>query len=293
MTIRVGASGWSYDDWVGTVYPRRLPPGEWLAFYAERFPSVEVNVTFYRTPPPPTILGWLAKTKDAPRFELTVKAPRDLSERLLAEGAPSDVDAFAREWATEVLAPLAFAGRLGAVLLQLAPSVRRDAATLERLDAALAALRGHEVAVELRHSSWLARGAVAEEAIALLDAHGAALAALDGPSFPAILAGSARHAYVRMHGRNRDLWFGKEDPAEEDARLNRYHYDYSDAELDPWAARLAEIAREKGTVRVYFNNHPEGLAFRNAGRFEELLEARGAAVERARGGPQKSLDSFE
>lgn len=298
MPVRVGASGWSYEDWVGPVYPRHLPPGEWLGFYASRFPTVEVNVTFYRTPPLPTVLGWIEKTRERPRFELTVKAPRELTEVKLHAGSLSEIDDFARGWAADVLAPLAVAGRLGAVLLQLAPRVRCSADSLARLDAALTALHAYDVAVELRHPSWLraphARE-VAPRAMAVLDAHGAALVALDGPSFPVVLSGEARHAYVRLHGRNADIWFAREDAArdeEEDARLNRYDYEYAEDEIDAWAERLAALEREKDLVRVYFNNHPAGHAFRNAGRLEELLEARSVPVERAASGPQKRLDAY-
>ena len=48
--IKIGTSGFSYPDWVGTVYPEGLPEREHLAFYAAEFPTVEINMTYYRVP---------------------------------------------------------------------------------------------------------------------------------------------------------------------------------------------------------------------------------------------------
>lgn len=292
--LRVGTSGWSYDDWIGKVYPPSLPAAEWLHFVAERFPTVEVNSTFYHTPAPGIVAGWLAKVRDRPGFEFSLKAPQALTQEALASGSPDDAGDLARAWRRAVAEPLHDAGRVGAVLLQLAPAVRWSVETRHRLEAVFDALAGLPLALEPRHGSWLAGGALAREALALLDARDVALVALDGPSFPALVAGDASHAYVRFHGRNADVWFAgrkvEEDP--DDPRLNRYDYAYEDDELAPWAERLAALARRREVVRIYFNNHPEGHAFRDAERFERALAEAGAAPERAARGPQRTLDGF-
>jgi uncharacterized protein YecE (DUF72 family) len=294
VAVRVGTSGWSYDDWVGPVYPPGLPPERWLPFYADRFPTVEVNSTYYRTPSRATVLGWLAKVRDRSRFEFSVKAPQTLTHEVLVSGAPGEAARLAGEWAAVVPRPLAAAGRLGAVLLQLSPAFRRSPESLARLEEALDALAEFPVAVEPRHRSWVEADGLARDLIALLDARKAAVVAVDGPSFPAVVAGDAPHAFVRFHGRNDDVWFKgravEEDP--DDPRMNRYDYAYKDADLEPWAERIATLARRKEVVRVYFNNHPEGNGIRDGSRLVAMLGERGAPVDAPSPGNQRSLDLF-
>jgi len=294
VAILVGTSGWSYEDWVGRVYPAGLPPAERLPFLAERHPTVEVNSTFYRTPPPATVHGWVAKVKDRPGFELSVKAPQTLTQDLLATGAVPDVARYAREWDTAVPEHLAAAGRLGAVLLQLAPNVLANDATLARLEAALDALAHRKVAVEFRNPTWVRDDALDARALALLDGRDAALVALDGPSFPVLLEGGASHAYVRFHGRNADAWFrGRAIEGDAgDPRMNRYDYAYRAEELRPWATRLADLATRKPVVRVYFNNHPYGKAHDAAALLDGLLAEAGSPSVRPPPGPQRRLDAF-
>ncbi|MGB7539966.1 MAG: DUF72 domain-containing protein, partial [Anaerolineales bacterium] len=70
--IHIGTSGFSYKDWVGPVYPEKMPEKDWLSFYATQFSTVELNVTFYRLPSTRNIDAWLRKTPDD--FLFTVKA---------------------------------------------------------------------------------------------------------------------------------------------------------------------------------------------------------------------------
>lgn len=293
MALRVGTSGWYYDDWAGRVYPPGLSADARLAFYARSFATVEVNSTFYRDPSPRTVEGWIQRTSALARFEFSVKAPRELTEVAMGGAPVTHVAQRAASWRSLVLDPLANAARLGAVLVQLAPRVRHASAALDRLDAALAALAPHACAVEFRDASWLdGTQRLKEDAVRLLDRHDAAAVLLDGPSMPPVEAGSASHAYVRFHGRNADLWARTQedvdaDPDEE--RMNRYDYAYDAAELRPWASRLADLAREKRVVRVYFNNHPGGHAFLDARAFEALIKDLAAPLEQVRS-PQTRLD---
>lgn len=283
--IRVGTSGWSYDDWHGPVYPPALAQGERLPRYAERLRTVEVDATYYRDPAPGVVRGWAERTKGEPTFELSVKAPGALTHDALVRGEPEEAARIAKEWSALVAAPLAELGRLGVVLLQVAPGVVAGPDALARLAAALDALAPHKAAVELRHASWLAGDGVRRDLVATLDARDAALVVVDGPSFPVVEAGAASHAYVRFHGRNVQAW---SRPSPDSAPMERYRYRYADEELTPWAARLAQIGKRKQVVRAFFNNHPEGNAFHDALRFEGLLAAHDAGVVRARS-PQRTL----
>lgn len=286
MAILVGPCGWSYDDWAGTVYPKSLEDKDRLGFIAETFPTVEVDSTFYRDPAPGIVKGWIAKTKALPFFELSVKAPEDLTHDLMVNADP---DACARRvaaWRALVADPLFAAERLGAVLLQLSPAVTHAREMQARLDATLRALQGVPVAVEFRNRTWHTddASAIKADALAMLDAHKAACVATDGPGFPPIVApDAATHAYVRFHGRNREAWFKRGASRDE-----RYDWDYTEEELRPWSERVAAMAKEKRLVRVYFNNHVGGQAFRNGHAFEDMLERAQAPIARQRG-PQQRL----
>lgn len=276
--VRVGTSGWSYDDWEGHVYPRAIDASARLSFYAERLPTVEVDSTYYRDPAPAVVKGWVQKTREARRFELSVKASGTLTHELLVDGTVEQVRRAAEAWRALVADPLAEAGRLGAVLLQLSPAVTRHPAARERLATALEALRPHVCAVEFRNRTWHTDDAEPRyhaDTLDLLDRHGAAAVVVDGPPFAPIVAGDAPHAYVRFHGRNFEHWHKKDEYYGQ-----RYDYLYARDELDPWARRLAQLAKEKDLVRVYFNNHVQGKGFRNGQEMQDLLEAQGAPVER-------------
>ncbi|MHB8117895.1 MAG: DUF72 domain-containing protein [Methanothrix sp.] len=82
MTILVGCSGWSYDDWVGRFYPMELAKkkGEWFSYYAKYFQTVEINSTFYRPPGELQVQSWIKKAKDLKGFEYSVTLQNNASE---------------------------------------------------------------------------------------------------------------------------------------------------------------------------------------------------------------------
>src|SRR5438067_1444807 len=122
--VRIGCSGWNYDDWRGRLYPERQPKRRWLELYAARFDTVEVNTTFYRLPKRDAVAAWVDQTPQG--FVFAVKASRYLThiKRLRDLG-----DGIARFY--ERIEPLRDAGRLGPVLWQLPANFHRDD---ERLD---------------------------------------------------------------------------------------------------------------------------------------------------------------
>lgn len=283
MALLVGTSGWFYEDWKGTVYPQGLAAGERLPWLAARLPTVEVNVTFYRTPSPKVVEGWIRKVEDVPAFEFSLKAPKDLTQNALAKGTVEDARRLASEWREQVVRPIHEAGRLGALLLQLSPGVLHNARTLERLAAALDALREYPSAVEFRNKTWLegeGQARLRDDALELLEERDACLVAIDGPGWPsALFGGEASHAYVRFHGRNADVWHKHRavEKNPEDPRMNRYDFLYDEKALRPWADHLARLGKERRS-RVYFNNHPGGQAYADAALFEDMLTARGAPL---------------
>lgn len=242
--IRLGTSGWDYDEWVGRVYP---PQGvaDRLRFYARRFPIVEVNSSFYRLPKREVVASWVRRTP--PAFRFTAKLPQTITHEQRLEGSRDALAEFLK-----VLQPLRDAGRLAAALVQLPPSLPFDArkvrAFYELLPPDL------PVAVEFREPSWLA-----DASFALLREFGLAYVVVDEPSLPVRLEVTAPFAYVRWHGHGRPTW---------------YDYTYTPAELAPWVGRLASLAEQADEVFGFFNNHFRGDAAVNA---EQLRAAAGLA----------------
>jgi len=260
--ILVGTSGWSYDDWAGAFYPPGLPKSEWLSYYAKFFRTTEINSTYYTFPAPFVVQEWVRKASQLPGFEYSLKMPKKVTHDSLLTDLQT-----AQDFEAKVLAPLKAATVLGAVLVQASPGLRSPE-HLDRLDTFLGAMdtRAYDYVVELRHRSWLSENGYHPEAVALLKKHDVACCAVDGPSMPPFFENTGRHAYLRLHGRNSDVWFSKKKDLA--GRMNRYDYVYGREELEPWREKVASAA---GNIRVYFNNHPRANAVRNAKLFESLL----------------------
>ncbi|HEU0024755.1 MAG TPA: DUF72 domain-containing protein [Thermoleophilaceae bacterium] len=238
--VRVGCSGWNYDDWRGRLYPEGMGPGRWLRRYATVFDTVEVNSSFYRLPSRDAVAGWVEQTP--PEFLFAVKASRYLTHvRRLRDPGSGVALLFQR------IEPLAASGKLGPVVWQLPPNFRCD---LERLAAALAALPSGRHCFEFRHPSWFG-----DPVYSLLRERGAALVIGDHPRWPF----QARElttdwTLVRLHHGRRGR------------RGN-----YSDRELREWAERI-DGWRRQADVFVYLNNDWEGFAVENARRLKRLLQ---------------------
>jgi uncharacterized protein YecE (DUF72 family) len=239
--IRVGTSGWQYDDWRDAFYPQGLRTDRWLEHYAATFPTVEVNSTFYRLASESAVRGWRDTVPDG--FEFACKGSRFITHQKQLNDPDEPVRRF-----FEPLAPLA--DRLAVVLWQLPGRWRRNPA---RLDAFLDAVPGDvRHAVELRDDDWFH-----DETYEVLDRHGASLVWLSSALTSAqeqVRTGD--HVYVRFHGLD------EHEP---------YRYDYTRRELEPWADRLRDLAGEGTPAWVYFNNDHEAKAVANATTLIELL----------------------
>jgi uncharacterized protein YecE (DUF72 family) len=232
MRASVGTSGYGYEGWRGPFYPERLPAREWLRFYAERLPAVEINNTFYRMPRTSVLESWAAQVPSHFRFAL--KASRRITHfKRLADCAD--------ETAWLLRGAAALGGRLGAILFQLPPNLRCD---LGRLDAFLALLpEGTPAAFEFRHPSW--REAPVRDR---LRARGCALvAADDDDGEPAPIEPTAGFGYLRLRRPG-----------------------YQRADLAGWAQRI--LAQGWSEVFAFFKHEEAGTGPRLAAELLELLE---------------------
>jgi uncharacterized protein YecE (DUF72 family) len=259
MRVWLGTCGYSYSDWVGTVYPRGTRPGQTLALYSRLFPTVELNFTFYRTP----TAALLARQAEQvpPAFAFLVKVPRTLTHRQDA----TDLQAF-RAAAEE----LDRRGQLLGVLCQFPPSFRCGAPAKRWLAALGRGQAGLTPAVEFRHHSWHR-----PEIPAWLSEHGLDLVSVDVPDLPALyprgLVPSGPRLYVRFHSRNAAAWYG--------AHERRYDYAYSEGELAEWAHALRDAAGRAERAVLLFNNCFDGQAVANARQMRALLRRLAPALE--------------
>lgn len=233
----VGTSGWSYPTWRPKFYPAELRPAGFLAHYATRLRTTEINYTFRHLPTEKTAAGWLAATPT--EFVFAIKA----SERITHTDRlrhPADTLPLFFERARLL------GTRLGPVLFQTPPTLRRDDDTLAAFLAALPAdLR---CALEVRHDSWYA-----PEVYELLGLRGVALVHDDGeghaPSPLGTIGSIAPFAYVRL----------------------RAEAGYDEEAVKRWAAVLQETLAADKDVYAYFRHDEDGANGLAAERLRDLL----------------------
>ncbi len=254
--FKVGTSGFSYVDWKGHFYPRGISDREMLAFYADRYPMVEINSTYYQLPKVANMRTMVDKTPEG--FEFVVKAHGSITHE--RQEPHRSLPPF-----LEGVEPVLEAGRLGCLLFQFPGSFRHSAeATSFIRDLRDELPREWPAVVEFRHSGWL-RGTV-YEALAQMDL---GFVNCDMPSLRGLMPPTdvvtSDIAYVRFHGRNAGAWY------DHDQAWERYDYGYSDQELTEWVPRLMDIARRSRKAYVVFNNHPRGQSARNADTMRRKL----------------------
>jgi uncharacterized protein YecE (DUF72 family) len=289
--ILVGTASWTDPGFIADWYPGRLPAARRLAWYAEHFRLVEVNSTFYAVPPAARVQSWCEQTPTG--FVFDVKLHRLLSRhstpvRLLPRGlrllaGPADkaaltpkVEAALVAVILESLEPMAAAGKLGALLLQLSPSFGPKGHSLAELDHLLDLLAGHRVAVELRNRHWVDDDR-RDETVAYFRRRGIAWVTVDAPPgdhfmiMPAVdVVTDHRLAYLRAHGRNAHGYLTGRSVAE------RFDYNYSDAELKEIADRAEQLSTIAIDTHIIFNNNKGSYAPEAGDRFQQILARRRA-----------------
>jgi uncharacterized protein YecE (DUF72 family) len=230
VKLWVGTSGYSYKPWLGKFYPEGLAAKEMLQFYATRLPAVEINNTFYRLPKQSVLETWAGQVPKGFRFVL--KAPQRITHIKRLKDAESDLEYLFS--ISKVMGE-----KIGAMLFQLPPNLRKD---LERLKNFLRLLPAdRRIALEFRHPSW-----------------------------------SDEEVYQCLRERDCALCFAEfEEDGERELiatatwgyiRLRRPDYDMSD--LANWKTRI--LAQQWDHAYVFFKHEDEGIGPRLAGEFLDL-----------------------
>lgn len=237
--ILIGTSGWVYKHWVGCFYPPELKGSEWLRYFAERFPTVEINRSFYRLPTRRNFEAWAQQADNRSNFVFAVKASRYLTHLKRLYGPEEPL-------ARLLGAASGLGSHLGPILFQLPPHMKAD---YERLRYFLSALpQGIRAAIEFRDHSWYA-----PDILRLLDEKGCALVrAVGGHYTPNEVPDVGPFSYIRVHG-------------------GMYGVGLTEGELGYWADRIRYDAGQGKDVYAYFNNDPGCHAIYNAQRLRDML----------------------
>jgi uncharacterized protein YecE (DUF72 family) len=237
--LLIGTSGWVYKHWMDIFYPSHLPGDEQLGFYAQHFPTVEINYSFYRLPEKSVFETWREQTP--PGFIFAVKASRFLTHMKKLKD-PEEPLSRLMERASGLQE------KLGSILFQFPHTWQLN---LERLECFLELLKTYpqqRYTFEFRHQSWLI-----PEVYKLLESAEAALCLPVSPTVPLDVNLTSNWTYIRMHS-------------------GQWGVGYSDEELKKWANRVSSFLAQNIDIYIYFNNDPDGYAIRDARRICTFLD---------------------
>ena len=266
----MGTSGYDYPEWRGVFYPANLKRKDFLLYYSTVFNAVELNFSFYGMPDAKGLLSFYQRSEG--RLKFSVKANRLLTHEVGINWKDAAADFRA------AIEPLFKKDALCAVLFQFPQSFHYTDQNRIYLASLLAQFKGLPLVVEFRRGEWARKSVFAG-----LEERGASLALCDFPrlkSLPwkglkaAASAFAGTSVYIRLHGRNQNAWYAKEDgqnPGDKNGS-GRYRYDYNDDELASFVP-IVQAAQNSGKVpMIFFNNHPDGSGAKNAKRLAEMLQ---------------------
>lgn len=249
--IRIGTSGFHYNDWKGNFYPSNVAKSQWFDHYSREFDCVELNASYYAWLTERTVLSLVARAPAG--FSFTVKLHRSLTHER------DDRESAIRK-TKEQNRPFAESGMLGTTLAQF-PNSFRHSKTNEDYIAWLA----YELAplnVEFRHESW-------HRSSDLYRKVGVGAVCVDEPEIPGLVpwdvSSASEIGYVRFHGRNAAAWYNHEHSFE------RYDYLYSLEQLEGRVPDIQTLSAETSATYVFFNNHYGAQAVTNARQLKGLL----------------------
>jgi uncharacterized protein YecE (DUF72 family) len=271
--IRVGTCSWADEALTKYWYPKGVPSGARLGYYAQHFDTVEVDSTYYRLPGLEMVERWAERTPED--FVMHVKAfgvmtrhpvkidqlPPDLRDEAPKDGR-GRLERPTREFRAEIfrrfleaLEPLRSTGKLGGLLFQFPPYVVPKDASYDYLAWAREQVGDDRMLVEFRHRAWYEEDQ-REETLRFLEEHDMSHVVVDAPrtegkNVPLTVLGlTSPLLYVRLHGRNAETWNVRGGSASE-----RFDYLYPEEELAEWVGPLKELSEQAEEAYVLFNNN--------------------------------------
>ncbi len=245
MKIYVGTSGWQYYHWYKNFYPENLKSKDFLSFYSQKFNTVEINSSFYHFTKEKTFKNWLKIVKDRKDFLFSIKLHRLFTHYLRLKLKKED-----KRILKETIETYKVLGKkLGMVLIQLPPSLKKNLKLLEDFLKNLKNFKTIKFAIEFRHKSWLDK-----EVYRILKKNKMAFVISDSPKWPTDIVKSTDFIYLRFHGKP-----------------NLFKSKYSKEELKNYAQKIKKLKPK--IVFAYFNNDFEGYAVKDALIFKKILSS--------------------
>ena len=263
-----------------------------LSFYAQSFPLVEVDSTFYAPPSEQNAIRWAQRTPNGFLFNIKaygllthhavavrslpleirrlLKIDEEAKTRIYMHELPIGAQQIIWDMHLQALQPLAQANKLGALLLQFPYWFFFSRRHMDYLREASDRLPWR-LAIEFRGGQWMGEDN-RRATLSLLEELGLTYVIVDEPqgfksSTPPVVAVTSELAMLRFHGRNRKTW---EAPVKTTAE--RFNYLYNDEELKPWAIETAKLSKDTEMVHVLWNNNYRDYPIRNARQFAALLK---------------------
>jgi uncharacterized protein YecE (DUF72 family) len=287
--ILVGTASWSDPGFVERWYPKKMPAGERLGWYAQHFEMVEVNSTFYSVPDQRMVERWCAATPDDFTFDVKLHQlfsfhstpvkllPPDLQKvaETNAKGIVKSTPDLQKALLGTFLRAMSIfrdARKLGVLLLQLSPAFSPRKHQLTELLPLIDMLGGYDLAIEFRNRNW-ALGDRLESTIDFVRKRRAIFVNVDAPASDHFMVmpsdvdevTNSKLGYLRLHGRNAKAYItGKTVAA-------RFDYDYGESEIAEVAERSRRLAKDARELHVIFNNNNLDYAPRAALRLRKAL----------------------
>ena len=255
----VGTSGYSYGEWIDSgFYPEGTHSSNMFDFYTQIFHTTELNYTGYQMPKAPAIERLCAKVPK--NFKFSAKLTRTMTHEIKKGLWQKEARLF-----RQGIDPFVQSKKLLCILIQLPPYFDRSVTYRNYLAALLDELSGLPLAVEFRHDSW-----ANDKVFSELERRKITLVSVDEPNLPSLfprldVVTNPDLFYVRFHGRNATGW-------QSGNMQKQFDYDYTDRELEEWAAILQTVIMPEASAGgIFFNNHVRGQAPKNALKLIDLL----------------------
>ncbi|MGZ5004717.1 MAG: DUF72 domain-containing protein [Chthoniobacterales bacterium] len=232
MNYWIGTSGFQYVEWKGTFYPEDLPTAKMLPYFAERLATTEINYSFHRIPSAKTIEGWWKATPE--RFRFSLKAPQKVTHWAKLRNCGDTLRYF-----HQVICDLE--KKLGCVLFQLPPTLKKDAALLRDFLADVP--DGMRAAFEFRDPGWFS-----EDIYELLKSKNLALCIADSEKLATPEIATADYGYLRLRRE-----------------------DYQNADVARWSDFVKSKESAWSDAYVYFKHEESGIGPKLARQMIELL----------------------
>lgn len=253
--IKIGTSGYSYDDWKGIVYPEGMPKKDFLNHYTNFFGITEINFTYYRLPKPGIFDNILKKVPD--EFQFSVKLSQEFTHQ--REKMSDAISPYKRG-----IAPLVNSDQLVTLLAQFPYSFKPNKENYDHLKQIRDTFSEIPINVEFRNEYW-----INDKTFAFLEDNNLGYVCVDMPRLdrlvPPVAMATTDLGYIRLHGRAGEHWWNPPKPH------MRYDYLYEKEELEEWVDKTKDMENYTKNIVIMFNNHFQGKAARNAVEFNSLL----------------------